>query len=86
MKKQGAEMLRFSAHTERRARERGVSVSEVIQAVLDPDVRHPGQPTHGSERLVYRHGDLAVVTGKMSLAGVVDVLSVMWRWEGGDAA
>jgi hypothetical protein len=84
--KEGAPILLFSAHAEHRARERGVSLSEVIAAVDAAEIRHPGSPVHGKGRMVYRLGDLAVITDETSEPGVVHVISVMRRWEGGDAA
>ena len=86
MEKKRAPILLFSAHAEHRARERGVRVNEVMAAVVDAEIRHPGSPAHGKGRVVHRLGDLAVITDETSEPGVVHVISVMRRWKGGDAA
>jgi hypothetical protein len=83
--RQAARGVRLSVHARLRAEERGITPEEVADIVRDPDVRHPGSPSHGAGRLVHRRGDLAVVTGEESREGLLYVISVMRRPPDGEA-
>jgi hypothetical protein len=78
--------VRFSAHAECRARERRISLEEVADIVLHPDICHPGARGHEAGRLIYKRGDVRVVTNEVPDDGVLDVISVMRRWSEVEAA
>ena len=78
--------LTFSRHADHRTRERGIGCEVVEFVVKNSEIRYPGAPSHGGQRVVHVLGDIVVVTNDPGDDGVLEVISVMWRYREGVTA
>jgi hypothetical protein len=78
--------LTFSCHANHRTRERGIGYEVVEFVVKNSEIRYPGAPFYGRERVVHVLGDIVVVTNEPGDDGVLEVISVMWRYREGAMA